>query len=120
MTVLAFISVLAGMLGATAAAFAGLWWGERGRRLALERWASHHGIVTRPAARVDGDVPRATPHVQHQGEHVVGKEPPAFDAATDQAVVKGLMLEYDIDEAMAQQVRTEIMDSLNSATGLPS
>jgi len=123
--------VLLALVGITAGLFAGLWWGERNRRLDAQRLLAGRDLHPRPPAIVDG---KRAPQRQQtiHGEPVQPYTPdpyerkkeaslPAdstFDEVTRQRMFADFMARFGVDEETAQQAIEEVQGAILGNAGL--
>lgn len=104
-------------LTATAAGtFAGLWWGERARRIDAQRLAAGRRPVAARPAMVDGEpAPKLPPTVDEPPTY---PPEPLFDEATREKMKHDFMVHYDCSEEEAEEAVEEIAAATLGQAGI--
>lgn len=116
--------VLLGLMAMATGTFAGLWWGERGRRLDAQRVASGHRLTPRRPAIVDGASPpegrqgKAEPRAPIADEPPTTPAEPMFDHETRERMLVDFMHQHDVDEETAEKAIEEITATIFGEAGI--
>ncbi len=108
--------ILVSLTLTAAGVFAGLWWGERGRRLDAQKVASRRALAPPRPAIVDGKAPDPQP----EPAKTPGAPAPErhLDDGTREKMRRHFMYNMDVDEETAEKAVDEIEASLLGQAGI--
>lgn len=116
--------VLALLTTAAAALFAGLWWGERGRRLDAQKWADGRKVTPPVPARIQGEKPppgapdQDPAPARPSGEERVSSSGPLIDEELRERTVAGIARDFGVPDEVAEKAAEEAWSKVLGDAGI--